>query len=68
MSRCAFDNHAVPLSAREARRWMRETGFRMLGTRYLFVFPRALAIFRWMEPLLSPLPLGTQYVVWGVKG
>lgn len=68
MSRCAFDNNAVPLSAREARRWMRGAGFRVLGTRYLFVFPKALGMLRWMEPLLSPLPLGTQYVVWGVKG
>lgn len=68
MSRCAFDNHAVPLSAREARRWMRGAGFRVLGTRYLFVFPKALGMFRWLEPWLSPLPLGTQYVVWGVKG
>lgn len=68
MSRCAFDIHAVPLSASEARRWMRGAGFRVLGTRYLFVFPKALGMFRWMEPWLSPLPLGTQYVVWGVKG
>ncbi len=68
MSRCAFDNHAVPLSAREARRWMRGAGFRVLGTRYLFVFPKALGFLRWMEPWLSPLPLGAQYVVWGVKG
>jgi SAM-dependent methyltransferase len=67
MSRCAFDNHAVPLSAREARRWMRGAGFRVLGTRYLFVFPKALGMFRSFEPWLSPLPLGTQYVVWGVK-
>lgn len=67
MSRCAFDNHAVPLSAREARRWMREAGFQVLGTRFLFVFPKALGMFRCMEPWLSALPLGTQYVVWGVK-
>jgi SAM-dependent methyltransferase len=67
MSRCAFDNHAVPLSALEARRWMRGSGFRVLGTRYLFVFPKALGFLRWMEPWLSPLPIGTQYVVWGVK-
>lgn len=46
MSRCAFDNHAVPLSAREARRWMRGSGFRVLGTRYLFVFPMALGFLR----------------------
>jgi ubiquinone/menaquinone biosynthesis C-methylase UbiE len=67
MSRCVFDHNAEPLSAIEARRWMREAGFRILGTRYLFIFPRALAALRGLESSLSPLPLGTQYVVWGVK-
>jgi SAM-dependent methyltransferase len=67
MWRCAFDRNAVPLSAGEARRRMRGAGFRVLGTRYLFVFPAALAPLRGIEPLLSPLPLGTQYVVWGER-
>jgi SAM-dependent methyltransferase len=68
MSRCVFDRNAEPLSACEARRWMRDAGFRILGTRYLFMFPKPLAALRCLEPWLSPLPLGTQYVVWGVKG
>jgi SAM-dependent methyltransferase len=67
MSRCAFDRDAMLLSPPEARRWMREAGFRVLVTRYLFVFPRVLRIFRWMEPALSCLPLGAQYVVVGIK-
>lgn len=67
MSRCAFDREAVPLDAREARGRMRSAGFRILETRYLFVFPRSLKVLRRFEGMLSALPLGTQFVVWGQK-
>jgi SAM-dependent methyltransferase len=67
MSRCAFDKDAMPLSPPEARRWMQAAGFRVLATRYLFVFPRALRLLRFLEPALSPLPLGAQYVIVGIK-
>ena len=67
MSRCSFDRDAMPLSAAEGRRWMERAGFRILGTRYLFVFPRALRALRRIEPALASLPLGTQYLVWGEK-
>ncbi len=67
MSRCQFDLHAVPLDAREARQRLRDAGFRVLRTRYLFIFPSCLAGLRFLEAPLSPLPLGTQYVVWSEK-
>jgi len=68
MSRCAFDCDAMPLSPPEARRIMRDAGFEVVASpRYLFVFPRVLRIFRFLESALSPLPLGAQYVVMGVK-
>lgn len=67
MSRCAFDKDAMPLSPPEAGRSMRAAGFRVLATRYLFVFPRALRVLRFLEPALSPLPLGAQYVIVGIK-
>jgi SAM-dependent methyltransferase len=63
MSRCAFDQNAVPLSALKARRLLRTQGFEILSTEFLFIFPRALRWFRWLEPPVSRLPLGAQYQV-----
>ena len=67
MSRCAFDRDAITLPPPETRRRMREAGFEILTTRYLFIFPALLKLLRPLESPLSPLPLGTQYVVIGKK-
>lgn len=67
MSRCAFDKDAITLSPPETRRRMREAGFHILTTRYLFIFPALLKAFRPLEKPLSPFPFGTQYVVVGRK-
>ncbi len=58
-----FDRDAIPLSARESRRMLRSVGFNVLRTNYLFVFPRILASFRWLESHICRLPLGAQYMV-----
>jgi SAM-dependent methyltransferase len=63
MSRCAFDEDAVTISAASARRMVREAGFRMLQTDFLFYFPRALAALRPLERFLHRVPLGGQYQV-----
>jgi SAM-dependent methyltransferase len=63
MSRIPFDRDAVPLSAPEARRMVREGGFEVVGTDFLFIFPRCLGVFRFLEPALSRFPLGAQYQV-----
>lgn len=67
MRSCAFDRDAVPLSASEGRKWMNQAGFEVLGTHYLFFFPRLLRKLRFLEPRISLLPLGTQYLVWAKK-
>jgi len=67
MSRCAFDKDAITLPPPETRNRMRNAGFRILSTRYLFIFPSFLGIFRPIERPLSPFPFGTQYVVVGQK-
>jgi hypothetical protein len=51
------------LSASEARQLLRTAGFSILSTRFLFVFPRMLSWMRGFEALLSPIPLGGQYVI-----
>jgi len=63
MSRIPFDRDAVTLSAPEARRLLQSSGFHVVSMDYLFIFPRSLRVFRWMEPHLSKLPLGAQYLV-----
>ncbi|MEW6208837.1 MAG: class I SAM-dependent methyltransferase [Acidobacteriota bacterium] len=61
MSRIPFDKDAVTLASGEAKRLLREAGFEILRTDFLFIFPRILRGLRLIEPLVSRLPLGAQY-------
>ena len=63
MSRIPFDRDAITLSPPTARRLMREVGFEVLKTSYLFIFPRLLKWLRPLERLAAGMPLGTQYMV-----
>jgi SAM-dependent methyltransferase len=63
MSQCVFDDDAITLSPPEARSLLCSGGFKILRTDFLFIFPRLLRCLRPIEPLVSRLPLGTQYQV-----
>lgn len=63
MSRCAFDRDAVPLSPRETAGLLQAERFDVLRIDYLFIFPRFLKLLRFLEPGLSQLPCGAQYLV-----
>ncbi len=63
MSRCPFDQDAITLSPLAARRLVFSGRFEILRLDFLFVFPRALRLFRSIEPFISRLPLGAQYQV-----
>jgi SAM-dependent methyltransferase len=63
MSRCAFDEDAVKISAAEARRMVHAAGFRVLQTDFLFFFPRPLAALRPLERFLHKVPFGGQYQI-----
>lgn len=63
MSRIPFDRNAVPLSPPHARALLREGGFEVARTDFLFIFPRILGWLRGLEAPLSRLPLGAQYQV-----
>ena len=63
MSRCAFDEDAVKISAPAARRMLRAAGFQVLQTDFLFYFPKPLAALRPLERFLRRIPLGGQYQV-----
>jgi SAM-dependent methyltransferase len=67
MSRIPFDRDAIPLAPPESRRLVRTGGFAIVRTDFLFIFPRLLWWLRWLEPLVSRLPFGSQYLVLGRK-
>jgi len=66
--RTPVDEHAVLLTAARARRLMRDAGFQVMGTRYFLYVPqrfyRRAAV---LEKALERIPLGGQYVVFGMK-
>ena len=63
MRRLPFDQNAVTLSPPAARRLLRERGFEVLRTDFLFFFPRFLAWLRSLESGLACLPVGAQYQI-----
>ena len=67
MGRCEFDREAVPISAPEARKLLCRSGFEVFHTSSQFYFPRWLKWLRGLEPALSRLSLGAQYMVLGRK-
>jgi len=58
-----FDADAILVWPDEARDRIRQNGFEVVRTDYLFFFPKFLAPFRFLEPWLSWLPLGGQYLI-----
>lgn len=63
MSRIPFDRDAVKLSPTYARALLGQSGFEVILTDFVFFFPRFLRSLRWIEPFISVLPLGGQYLV-----
>lgn len=63
MRRIPFDADARMISPFRLARAVRRAGFGQVERAYLFLFPRALASLRGLEPLLLRLPIGAQYLV-----
>ena len=63
MSRIPFDRDAVKLSPIESRRLLRATGLEIVATDFLFFLPNLLRFLRPLEPAISWVPLGGQYLV-----
>lgn len=63
MRRTPFDRDARTITPGQARRMLRQAGFEILGTDFLFFFPRFLAFLRRVERRLCKIPLGGQYLV-----
>lgn len=63
MNRIPFDKDAEKILPWTGRHLLSRHGFRVEGISYLFVFPRVMKVFRFMEPALSLIPLGAQYQI-----
>jgi SAM-dependent methyltransferase len=63
MSRIPFDRDAVKVSPLTAVSLLKDGGFEIIRTDFLFFFPRILRWFRTLEPMLCKAPLGAQYQV-----
>jgi len=63
VSRCDLDRDAVLLGRAEVRRQLREAGLSRIRSRYILFFPWRGALWRFLERLLAPIPLGAQFVV-----
>ncbi|HLK33660.1 MAG TPA: class I SAM-dependent methyltransferase [Terriglobales bacterium] len=63
MRRCEFDRDAQLLSIGKAKRLLGLANFEILDCSTCFYFPRWLKRLRVLEPALSRLPLGGQYLV-----
>jgi SAM-dependent methyltransferase len=67
MKRIPFDRDAVTLRPAGTRRLLTAGDFEILRTDFLFVFPRLLSALRALEPAMSRLPIGAQYLVLAAK-
>ena len=63
MSRIPFDRDAITLSIPESKRLLKGAGFEVATVDTCFYFPSLLRALRPLEPCLSWLPLGAQYLV-----
>ncbi|MGY3343464.1 MULTISPECIES: class I SAM-dependent methyltransferase [unclassified Bradyrhizobium] len=65
VARCEFDDDAVLLSARKARRLMAASDLREIGAHHFLLLPWEAEPARRVEGALRGLPLGAQYIAFG---
>ncbi len=63
MSRIPFDRDAITLSKSNAKELLSKSGFDIISTNFLFIFPHVFRIFRKFEILFRRLPIGAQYQI-----
>jgi 2-polyprenyl-3-methyl-5-hydroxy-6-metoxy-1,4-benzoquinol methylase len=64
---CPFDDDAILLPPREARKYMSAAKLAVERRDYVVFFPRMLSLLRPLEPILGWLPAGGQYAMIGEK-
>ena len=63
MSRIPFDHNAQKIFPHQGLKLLRNVGFKVQLTHYLFIFPRSLSFLRPIEKVLRRFPLGCQYLI-----
>jgi SAM-dependent methyltransferase len=64
---CPFDDDAVLLWPREARRLLERSGYSRVRRDFIVFLPRALSRLRFIEPYLRAVPIGAQMMLVGVR-
>jgi len=67
MAHAEIDRNAIPITPPYGTKLVTANGLQLLKMRYCFIFPAFLRFLRPLEPLVSQLPLGAQYVVFSRK-
>lgn len=67
VSRCPWDKNTDLLSISETKNLFGKNGFSPIRSQYHLIFPPGLPYSDHLESKLTKLPVGAQYVVYGVK-
>jgi len=67
VSRCEFDQDAILLKVKESKELLKTLGLNKIVDRQLLYFPWRSKFWKFLETLISWVPLGAQYVVSGQK-
>jgi SAM-dependent methyltransferase len=67
MTHAEIDRNAIPIKPPDGRKLVATDGLQLLQLRYYFIFPAFLKFLRPLEPVVSHIPLGAQYVVFSRK-
>jgi SAM-dependent methyltransferase len=67
MYKCPFDENAISVSPVEAKRLLKENGFKIIDVSFNFIFPKSLNFLRFSEKTLSSFPIGAQYLILALK-
>ena len=67
VARCPFDKDAILIGARQMRCRLRNAGLKDVKSNFFVFLPSNKTVFRKFERILRRVPLGAQYLAFGVK-
>ncbi|MDA0782594.1 MAG: class I SAM-dependent methyltransferase [Rickettsiales bacterium] len=65
VNKCPLDENAVLLSNRKMKSLFKECGYEQIRSNYILFVPINLNIFRLLDKILAPIPMGAQYFTCG---